>query len=79
MCSPFLPCLICVSEVAAQPAIASTAISIKNRFITVLKASPDLVPGSGGVRFRLKRTDILIRNCPWHDSGGGAKHGLIER
>jgi hypothetical protein len=37
-----LPCLIWVFDVAAQPATASTAISIKIRFITVLIASPDL-------------------------------------
>jgi hypothetical protein len=54
ICRPFLPCLVWVFDVAAQPAIASTAIRIKIRFIAFLVAFPNLVPGSGFIRFRFE-------------------------
>jgi hypothetical protein len=56
MCKPFLPRLTSVFVVAAQPAIASTTINIKIRFIPVLITAADLMSACDCVRFCFKRS-----------------------
>jgi hypothetical protein len=46
--------------VAAQPATARTAISIKIRFIAILVAFPDLSPGLAVFALRMKRFEAPV-------------------